>query len=105
MKNIEKFGIGDIIDPIKKTGNKAGSSITGAFNDVGKFFTGDFTNFFKNIFGDFSKYLTWLSWICFIIMCMFCCFLSSPIIMPMLTMGSLATKASSVGSSSKSLNF
>lgn len=105
MKNIEKFGISNITDPIKNTGNKAGSSITGGFKDVGNFFTGDFTDFFtgigdffKNIFGAFSQYLNMLSWICFIIICLFCCFLSSPIIMPMLSLGSLVTKTSSSSS-------
>lgn len=91
MKNIEKFGIGSITDPIKDTGNK-----------VGNFFTKDIAGFFKNIFGDFSKYLTWISWICCIIACLFCCFLSSPIIMPLLTMGSITTK---VSSSTESINF
>lgn len=70
MENNENFDMNDIINPIKDVGNK-----------TGKFFSEDFVNFFKNIFGDSSKYLNILFWTCCMIICLFCCFMSSPAIM------------------------
>lgn len=67
---IENFKTSDITDPFKKTG----SAITGGFDKVTDAFN-SVGDFFKNIFGDISDYLTMSSWCCTIIVCVCLCML------------------------------
>lgn len=99
--NKERFEVGNITNPIKDTGEKAGKgfsdfggTLKDGFSDFGNILKdgfGDIGDFFNDVFGDIGDILKWLSCFGFLILCMCCLSMLSPVIMPMMMLGSITS--------------